>query len=470
MIEQCPYLIIEIIGKVALKYTMRQVQSNLIRESVFGNAHLTKEYLPTRRHKATPKTSLIQSFLSELSFSELEYAGECIAKLICRSFHSFPDEILVQVFSHVNTQSTLWQCFLVCRRWTRVLKENMIWKRICLTNEVVPNRSREYLKGEAKIWNRVFKEHCLTAQRWRVGDCRVLRPRLQMPHPPVNQFNQRNTAGLSITFNDTWVMSISFDVAEQGRLWNMRTGECQVRLRGHSGAISAVHFTSDLIVTGSVDSTLKIWNLDGACLQTREGHRGEITSVQFDTEHIASGSEDSSIRVWRFNEQDTASIELLGHEGPVCCLQLNGDRLISGSVDETVKVWSISREACEQTLRGHKGPIQCLQAHGDIVCSGSQDATIKVWSLESKACVKTLSGHSDTVVCLQFDADKIVSGSSDHSVRVWDFSKGICLYTLTHHSSPIWSLHFSPTELISSSLDESLLICDFSPDSAFVET
>jgi len=54
------------------------------------------------------------------------------------------------------------------------------------------------------------------------------------------------------------------------------------------------------MLSGSDDSTLKLWSSKGECLSTFEGHSDLVTSVSFspDGKSILSGSYDGTMRVW----------------------------------------------------------------------------------------------------------------------------------------------------------------------------
>jgi len=39
----------------------------------------------------------------------------------------------------------------------------------------------------------------------------------------------------------------------------MKTGRCEATLTGHNGAICTLQFINNTLVTGSVDTTIKIW-------------------------------------------------------------------------------------------------------------------------------------------------------------------------------------------------------------------
>ena len=61
----------------------------------------------------------------------------------------------------------------------------------------------------------------------------------------------------------------------------------------------SVAWNGDLLASGSVDGTIKIWNTEtGACVKTLEGHSKEVTSVAWDGERLASGSFDQTVMIW----------------------------------------------------------------------------------------------------------------------------------------------------------------------------
>merc|ERR1712118_623877 len=90
---------------------------------------------------------------------------------------------------------------------------------------------------------------------------------------------------------------------------------------GHTAEIVSLNFNSDgdMILTGSFDSTAKIWEVNsGRCIHTLAGHQGEISSTQFD---------------------------------------FIGDYCITGSIDRTCKLWDVHSGSCMETLRGT--PTRC---------------------------------------------------------------------------------------------------------------
>jgi hypothetical protein len=74
------------------------------------------------------------------------------------------------------------------------------------------------------------------------------------------------------------------------------------RLEGHGGWVYAVTFSPDsrLVVSGSSDGTLRLWEVASGAARTLEGHGGVVNAVAFspDGRHVVSGSNDRTLRLW----------------------------------------------------------------------------------------------------------------------------------------------------------------------------
>jgi hypothetical protein len=163
-------------------------------------------------------------------------------------------------------------------------------------------------------------------------------------------------------------------------------GPLEMTLRGHSSSVGSVCLSADgsRIISGSVDSTIKIWNAaTGACEMSLEGHNDSVRSV---------------------------------------CISVDGSRIISGSKDKTINIWNAATGACEMSLEGHSSIVEsvCLSADGIRIISGSYDNTIKIWNAATGACEMTLRGHRHwvTSVCLSADESRIISGSWDETIKI----------------------------------------------------
>ncbi|WWC63983.1 uncharacterized protein I303_106589 [Kwoniella dejecticola CBS 10117] len=97
-----------------------------------------------------------------------------------------------------------------------------------------------------------------------------------------------------------------------------------------------------ILATGSLDGTVKIWDVDSGKEQsTLFGHIEGVWSVDIDALRLASASHDRTIKVWD-RESGQCVQTLVGHRGAVTSLQLSDDMIVSGSDDGDVMIWNFA--------------------------------------------------------------------------------------------------------------------------------
>jgi WD40 repeat protein len=277
-------------------------------------------------------------------------------------------------------------------------------------------------------------------------------------------------------------------------------------LRGHTDEVTAIALTRNgqKIVTGSSDTSLKVWRLgDSRELLTLSGHVRQVTSVVVtpDGRRAVSGSLSSresnrelsapeqTLVVWDL-ETGAQLRTLRGHTDDVTTIALtpDGDLLVTGSADTTIKVWDLNAGKELLTLRGHTRQVTglAITSDGRRAVSGSMDRSIKVWDLKTGALLRTLSAskvrekglwlHLLTVepgldvtpnsnvgaVGLTPDGQRVVSSAPDRTMKIWDLEKDTAPDTLRGHKDHIAALAVLPdgNRVISASLDRTLKVWD----------
>ncbi len=220
------------------------------------------------------------------------------------------------------------------------------------------------------------------------------------------------------------------------RVWNLKTGQFLHRLMGHDAAICSIAISPNgrKLVSGSLDRTLISWNLDKRAIADRffshsgspYSHRcGAVYSVAYspDGAMIASGSEDHSIKVWN---------------------QRNGE-LLSRYCEHLEAVLSV--QFIDHSRINHPGVnANSHSGRNYLFASSSSDGTIKIWQFGQLKSLQTLTGHLDqvSVISLSPTQPLLVSGSADHTVKLWNLNTGELIKTLTKHSDSISSVSISP--------------------------
>ncbi|MTJ10276.1 serine/threonine-protein kinase [Anabaena sp. UHCC 0204] len=254
------------------------------------------------------------------------------------------------------------------------------------------------------------------------------------------------------------------------KIWNLPTGKLKSTLTGHKTSISYLAVTPDArtLVSASWDDTIKIWNLQtGKLKSTLTGHSNGVYSLAIspDGKILVSGSGDKKIKIWNLQTGKLKST-LTGHSNWVSSLAISPDGkiLVSGSYDKTIKIWNLLTGKLKSTLTGHSNWVHSLaiSPDGKTLVTGSADNTIKIWNLQTGKLKFTLTGHSGWVrfVTISPDGKTLVSGSWDDTIKIWNLQTGKLKSTLTDHSNDVNALAISPDgkTLVSGSNDNTIKI------------
>ncbi|KAG0374437.1 hypothetical protein BGX24_010402 [Mortierella sp. AD032] len=257
------------------------------------------------------------------------------------------------------------------------------------------------------------------------------------------------------------------------KIWDIRSGDCIRTYSGHTASVLCLQYDETRIVSGSSDTSILVWDLEsGQILQRLDGHVDSVLSVRFEKDIVVSCSKDRSVKIWKISTGQLLRT-LRGHRAAVNAVQFSPESaapspfpgsprlVVSASGDKTIKVWSFETGKCLQTLEDHARGIACIQFEGNVVVSGSSDQTIRIWDLSTGKCVQILTGHEGLVRTLQFAGGRIISGSYDETIKVWDQASGQLLIDLGGHSHRVFKLQFDDTKIVSCSQDQKIIIWDF---------
>ncbi|MEG4110672.1 MULTISPECIES: WD40 repeat domain-containing protein [unclassified Microcoleus] len=209
-------------------------------------------------------------------------------------------------------------------------------------------------------------------------------------------------------------------------------GELQHTSLGHEAEISAIVVSPDsqVIASGSADTTIKIWNLETGkliCtfgnLLTWGAHKAGIVSLAFSpiAQTLASSSSDGTIKLWNLRSRECSQTI----KGYANCLALSpdGQTLATGGWDRNIQLRQLSNPDSSITLAGHFNSINAIafSPDGRTVISASADGNIKFWNASTGENFYTISGHQISVTCLTFssDGETIISGSIDKTIKIW---------------------------------------------------
>ncbi|KAI8459649.1 coatomer WD associated region-domain-containing protein [Phakopsora pachyrhizi] len=198
------------------------------------------------------------------------------------------------------------------------------------------------------------------------------------------------------------------------RAFNYNTSERIAAFEAHPDYIRclAVHPTQSLLLTGSDDMTIKLWDWEKSwkCIQVFEGHTHYIMNLAFnpkDSNTFASSCLDRTVKVWSLGSH-TANFTLDAHEKGVNYVEYyNGSDkpyMVTTGDDRLIKIWDYHSKSCIQTLEGHQSNVSYAIFHPSlpIIVSGSEDGTVKIWHASTYRLENTLKYGLERAWCIAY--------------------------------------------------------------------
>jgi WD40 repeat protein len=283
-----------------------------------------------------------------------------------------------------------------------------------------------------------------------------------------------NVRSVAFSSDGTRIVTASGDGT--ARVWDPRSGNELLVLRGHNGGLGQAVFSPDgsRVLTASRDATARVWDAsNGQPLMVLDHHESSVNAVAYapDGTRIVTAGEDNDIRLWDAatgNLMDKSSGKGRGHFLSVEYSPLGG-QVVTGRLFPPVEVFNVSRKGklvTARLLEGHEsGAIYHAGYSPDAtqVVGVSHDGTILVWDTGSGRELLRLN-QDDIVRFAAFSplGSQIVTGAHDGIARVWDVSEGAEIFELAGHSSDVTWAAWSPdaTQIATTSSDGTARLWD----------
>ncbi|XP_050060519.1 F-box-like/WD repeat-containing protein ebi [Aphis gossypii] len=263
-------------------------------------------------------------------------------------------------------------------------------------------------------------------------------------------------------------------------------------LKGHESEvfICAWNPTTDLLASGSGDSTARIWDMADSsgspsqlilrhCIKkggTEVPSNKDVTSLDWNRDGtlLATGSYDGYARIWMLNGR--VSSTLGHHKGPIFAVKWNkrGNYILTAGVDKTTIIWDAASGQYKQQFAFHTAPALDVdwQTNNSFASCGT-DQCIHVCRLGLDRPVKSFYGHTNEVNAIKWDpqGNLLASCSDDMTLKIWSMKQDTCVHNLQAHTKEIYTIKWSPTGpgtanpnmnliLASASFDSTVLLWD----------
>ncbi|KAG5416747.1 sconB [Candida metapsilosis] len=397
---------------------------------------------------------ILQGILTQCCFPQLSFVSQELATLIKIDFIStLPQEIALKILCYLDCNS-LCNAAQVSRKWKTLADDDRVWHHMCEQHidRKCPNcgwglplmhmkRARDMTEEEIKPIKRneeaareaagVATQQGQAAPTTNIADTQEQQQQQQQPSQSSSDEPDRKklkvdpkhaTASPPVLKKRPWksVYSERFKLEK-----NWRKGVYKLKsFIGHQDGVTCLQFNRKYLMTGSYDSTIKIWRIDtGECVKTLTGHTKGVRSLIFDNQKLITGGLDSTIKVWNYHTGNCIAT-YRGHDDAVVSVDSFKKTIVSGSADSTVRVWHVDTRTC-YTLRGHTDWVNCVKIHpgSSTIFSASDDTTIRMWDMTTNQCLKIFGGMENnghigqvqTVIPLTYKDELIEDASEGES-------------------------------------------------------
>ena len=447
---------------------------------------------------------------SKKSFSPLRpndtEPSEEQANFANKNITTLPDELLVKIFSNLDTRDLL-NCQLVNRRWQEIIDDHMqalAYYRRChrakqrinpLTVERYHSSIRGWLAGFSNLGRESTAQldKCLQhehfTERLFFSIAKVLAKAKALTCQDVGTITHPNLVGeLSFSPDGNYLATVSLN--DSVKISELVAGRWQEKATiEHFYPVNKASFSPDgkRLVAASFDNTVKIWELEGG--QWREKttlqHSDLVIAAFFspDGGYLLTVSLDGTAKISKLVDdqwQEETTIRHSSEQIAGACFSPDGNHLVTTVFESrTTKIWGrIAGQWGEKAAincyeYGYEGTTNryrysegvndiCFSPDGKLATAAADTSTI--WELVDGEWKKSAAlEHSSLVKNVRFspDGNHLVTVTADRTAKIWGAVNDRWLEKATiRHSGQLRVVSFSPdgSHLVTGSNDRTAKI------------
>jgi WD40 repeat protein/serine/threonine protein kinase/tetratricopeptide (TPR) repeat protein len=272
-------------------------------------------------------------------------------------------------------------------------------------------------------------------------------------HLDFKEVFPHSDAVTAVAFSPDGKTIVTGSMDKTARLWNVNSGKPIGRPMAHQEWARSAAFSpaGRLLATGSNDKTARLWDAaTGQQVGPPLEHPGFVLSVAFspDGRTLVTGCQDGAARLW-----STTSGRLVGQEMVHSSLvwsvafSPDGKTILTGSWDKTARLWDAATGRPHGPPMEHLGEVwsAAFSPDGKTILTGSVDKTARLWDAATGRPVGKPMEHPDAVRTVAFSPDgkTVVTGCADRTARLWDTVTGERVGRSLEHQMAVWAVAFS---------------------------
>ena len=261
------------------------------------------------------------------------------------------------------------------------------------------------------------------------------------------QFSGNIFSHTMVAFSPDGKTVVSYELMTNDITVSDSTGKITHTFPAHKRTLTSIEVSPDgkNILTASVDSTARLWDLKGKLLTEFRGHSAMVNDATFspDGNLILTAGQDGTCKLWSRN--GILIQDFKGDFYGAYCVDFSPDgKSLVSCCYRTLRLWTITKVPVQEFIHPKHVLSVAFSPDGRSILSGCSDYNARLWDTSGKL-LHQFQEQRSIIVAVAFspDGQSILTGSWDGTICLYK-KDGTLLHKFKDIDGTVSSVAFSP--------------------------